>query len=149
VRRVSTGIPALIVMSVASCATSRSVRVDPETSCTPGNTPGLSVHVADPTGEDLPGVAVLLPNSDSSDIDRRQTDRYGLVTFTRLPPSGVCALRGELPGFEATQVQPFPCRPECHTTVRLRMRLDMRNAVTFTQIREGAVEQKDAADEAG
>jgi hypothetical protein len=123
---------AIIGMSVLSCASVRQVRVDPVASCATGETPGLTVHAVDQTGAYLPGATVTLLDAAGGVAERFDTDGDGNATFTRLPSSGVCGLRGELPGFEVTVAKTFACVPQCHTTVTLRMHVDTRNAVTFT-----------------
>ena len=130
--RLPTAIAVLIGLGVLSCASVRSVRLEPEFSCAAGEIPGLTVYVADHTGAYLPGVALTLLDSGGHATERLETDRHGYATFSRLPSAGVCGLRGELTGFEVTQARPFPCQPQCHTTVSLRMRVDTRSAVTFT-----------------
>jgi hypothetical protein len=132
VSRWPTEVPVLIGLGVVSCATVRSVRVEPDISCAAGEAPGLTVYVADQTGAYLPGVSLKLLDPGGGATERRDTDGHGYATFTRLPSAGICALRGELPGFEATDVRPFPCQPQCHIAVSFRMHVDKRNAVTFT-----------------
>lgn len=123
---------AAIPVSILSCTSIRHVRVDPVTSCAPGENSGVAVHVVDQTGAYLPGATVTLLDATGNMIERRDADRYGVATFTRLPGSGMCALRGQLPGFEVTVARKFSCVPQCLTVVTLRMHVDMRNAVSFT-----------------
>ena len=122
----------LMTMSILSCASVRQVRVDPLTSCTSGQVPGLTVHVVDHTGAYLPGATVILLNPAGGVAERIVADRQGLATFARLPATGVCTVRSELPGFEVTVAVRFGCAPQCHTALTLPMRVDMRHAVTFT-----------------
>jgi hypothetical protein len=123
---------AVIGVSILACAGVRQIRVDPVTSCATGETSRLTVHVVDQTGAYLPGAPVTLLDPAGGVAERLDTDRHGVADFTRLPRTGVCALRGELPGFEVTVSEAFACAPQCHTAVTVRMRVDMRNAVTFT-----------------
>jgi carboxypeptidase family protein len=123
---------AVVGVSILSCAGVRQLRVDPVTSCATGEMSRLTVYVVDQTGAYLPGATVTLLDPAGGTAERLDTDRHGVAAFTRLPRTGVCALRGELTGFEVTVARAFPCAPQCHTAVTVRMRVDMRNAVTFT-----------------
>jgi hypothetical protein len=66
-------------------------------------------------------------------MERIRSDAHGIAVFSRLPPTGLCVIRGELTGFEVTVAKTFPCSLRCNTAISLPMRVDMRNSVTFTR----------------
>jgi hypothetical protein len=130
--RVGTRTVVVIALAGLSCATVREVRVRPDTLCAEGAAGSLTVRVTDAQGLTLPGATISLRNSSGDVLERVTVGKDSVALFLHVPQEGVCRIRGELTGFEVTTAGPFPCSPKRQTSVSLPMRVDMRNAVTFS-----------------
>ena len=130
--RVGNHTAVVIALAGLSCATVREVRVRPDTLCVGDAAGGLTVQVTDAEGLTLPGATISLRDSSGDVLQRITVGRDSVALFRQVPRDGICRIRGELAGFEVTTARPFSCSPACHTTVSLPMRVDMRNAVTFS-----------------
>lgn len=130
--RVGNQAAVVIALASLSCATVREVRVRPDTLCAGAAAGGLTVRVTDAQGLTLPGAIISLRDSAGDVLERITAGSDSVAIFRQVPRDGMCRIRGELTGFEVTTAGPFPCSPACHTTVSLPMRVDMRNAVTFS-----------------
>src|SRR5580704_19604029 len=67
---------------------------------------GVSGHIADPTGANLPGVEVTLTETATASVRKTATTRAGDYTFTEVPP-GFYTLQAKVAGFKEAQSDTF------------------------------------------
>jgi carboxypeptidase family protein len=127
-------VSALLGALSLSCGTARLIKPIPQASCEPARTAGtLTVRVVDPSGLPLPGATVTLSQPPETIEERLMANAEGLAVFQKLPSNERCNVRIELPGFETSVAKQIPCSRSCNTSVEVPMRVDMRNAITFTR----------------